>query len=52
METVYGIILAIIIYQENKELSMTFYAGVMVILFSIFFNAWLKGKHDKKHLIT
>ncbi|MBP7809119.1 MAG: DMT family transporter [Bacteroidia bacterium] len=52
LETVYGIILAIIIYEENKELSMTFYAGVLVILFSIFFNAWLKGKHDKKHLIT
>lgn len=52
METVYGIILAIIIYQENKELSTTFYAGVAVILFSIFFNAWLKGKHDKKHLVT
>ena len=52
LETVYGIILAILIYEENKELSTTFYAGVMVILFSIFFNAWLKGKHDKKHLIT
>ncbi|MBK7669077.1 MAG: EamA family transporter [Sphingobacteriaceae bacterium] len=25
LETVYGIILAIIIYEENKELSMTFY---------------------------
>jgi drug/metabolite transporter (DMT)-like permease len=52
METVYGIILAIIIYEENKELSLTFYAGVMIILFSIFFNAWLKGKHEKRHLIT
>ena len=52
LETVYGIILAILIYEENKDLSMTFYAGVLVILFSIFFNAWLKGKHDKKHLIT
>lgn len=51
LETVYGIILAILIYEENKELSMTFYAGVLVILFSIFFNAWLKGKHDKKKLI-
>lgn len=52
LETVYGIILAILIYEENKDLSMTFYAGVLVVLFSIFFNAWLKGKHDKKHLIT
>lgn len=51
LETVYGIILAILIYEENKELSLTFYAGVSVILFSIFFNAWLKGKHDKKKLI-
>lgn len=52
LETVYGIILAIIIYEENKELSLTFYAGVLVILFSVFFNAWLKGKHDKRYLIT
>lgn len=52
LETVYGIILAIIIYEENKELSMTFYAGVIIILFSIFLNAWLKGKHDKRHLVT
>ncbi len=52
METVYGIILAIFIYNENQELTSTFYAGVMVILFAVFFNAWLKGKHDKKHLIT
>lgn len=52
LETVYGIILAIIIYSENKELSSTFYAGVGIILFSIFFNAWLKGRHDKRHLIT
>lgn len=48
LETVYGIILAIIIYQENKELSFTFYAGVLVILLSIFLNAWLKGRSDRK----
>jgi drug/metabolite transporter (DMT)-like permease len=48
LETVYGIILAIFIYQENKELSLTFYAGVLIILLSIFLNAWLKGKVEAK----
>lgn len=48
LETVYGIILAIFIYQENKQLSLTFYIGVFVILLAIFFNAWLKGRADKK----
>jgi drug/metabolite transporter (DMT)-like permease len=48
LETVYGIILAIFIYHENKELSLTFYAGVMIILLSIFLNAYLKGKVEAK----
>jgi drug/metabolite transporter (DMT)-like permease len=43
LETVYGIILAIFIYHENKELSLTFYLGVVIILFAVFFNAWLKS---------
>jgi len=48
LETVYGIILAIFIYQENKQLSITFYIGVIIILLAIFFNAWLKGRVNKK----
>lgn len=48
LETVYGIILAIFIYQENKQLSVTFYVGVIIILLAIFFNAWLKGRANKK----
>lgn len=44
LETVYGIILAIFLYHENKQLSVTFYIGVLVILLAIFFNAWLKGR--------
>lgn len=47
LETVYGIIMAILIYQENEQLSYTFYAGVAVILLAIFFNAWLKGRKAK-----
>ena len=36
LEPVYGIILAIFILQENKELSPTFYLGVLIILASVF----------------
>lgn len=52
LETVYGIVLAIFIYKENKELSPTFYIGVTIILLAVFFNVWLKGKQDKRHLQT
>jgi len=52
LETVYGIILAIFIYKENKELSSTFYAGVIIILLSIFLNAYLKSRKEKKDLIA
>ena len=48
LETVYGIILAIFIYKENKELSLTFYIGVLIILLAVFSNAYLKGRDEKK----
>lgn len=47
LETVYGIILAIFIYSENKELSLTFYGGVSIILLAVFLNARLKSKLKK-----
>lgn len=48
LETVYGIIWAIIFYEENKEVKPTFYIGVFIILFAIFFNSWLKKNKEKK----
>ena len=35
MEPVYGIILAFIIFHENKQLDMHFYIGVSLIIFSV-----------------
>lgn len=46
LEGVYGIILACIFFQENKELSFTFYIGFTIILFAIFLNAKLKTKNN------
>lgn len=48
LETVYGIIWAILFYNENKEVKPTFYVGVLIILFAIFFNSWLRKSREKK----
>lgn len=42
LETVYGIIFAYFIFQENKELSITFYLGAAIILSTVFLNAYMK----------
>lgn len=44
LEPVYGIILAIFILKENKELSPTFYLGVLIILVSVFSYPFIKDK--------
>lgn len=48
LETVYGIIWAIIFYSENQELKPTFYIGVLIILAAIFLNSYLKTLSEKK----
>lgn len=50
LETVYGIIWAILFYKENKEVKPTFYVGVFIILFAIFLNSWLRKNQEKKLL--
>lgn len=47
LEGVYGIILASLIFKENRELSLTFYIGFIIILAAIFLNAFLKQKFQK-----
>lgn len=44
LEGIYGIILASILFHENKYLSSTFYIGFCIILFAIFLNAILKQR--------
>lgn len=48
LETVYGIIWAIIFYQENRELEPTFYVGVLIILGAIFLNSYLRGLTERR----
>ena len=48
LETVYGIVWAILFYNENEEVEPSFYIGVLIILMAIFFNSYLKGLSEKK----
>ncbi len=47
LEPVYGILLAIIILKENKELSPNFYLGVLIILAAVFGYPLLKKYFEK-----
>ena len=48
MEPVYGIILAVILLQENKELSPDFYIGVAIIMVAVFGYPFLKSRFEKE----
>ncbi len=46
LEPVYGIVLAIIILKEHKELSPNFYIGVLIIMFVVFLYPVFKKKFN------
>jgi drug/metabolite transporter (DMT)-like permease len=48
LETVYGIIWAILFFSENKEVNPSFYIGVFIIMGAIFLNSYLKKVAIKK----
>ncbi|MEO5645707.1 MAG: DMT family transporter [Bacteroidia bacterium] len=48
LETVYGIIFAYFIFQENQELTGYFYLGAAIILSTVFLNGWMKMRYSKK----
>ncbi|MBP6456644.1 MAG: EamA family transporter [Chitinophagaceae bacterium] len=47
LEPVYGIILAILIYKENKELGWGFVLGILLIAFSVFVHSWQMANERK-----
>lgn len=52
LETVYGIIWAILFFNENTEVKPEFYLGVLIILSAIFLNSYLKKLRDRKQIQT
>lgn len=52
LEPIYGILMAIIIFNEDEELSPYFYFGAFLILAAIFINAILQRRLRKKTTIS
>lgn len=48
LEPVYGIILAVLFFGDDEQMSGGFYIGTLVILSSIFLNVWLKKVERRK----
>lgn len=48
LEPVYGIIIALIYDWNTEYMSKGFYAGTLIILFSIYANAWIRKKQRSK----
>ncbi len=48
LEPVYGIILAWLLFEENKEVGSYFYLGVFIIILSVFSHPFIKKRFEKK----
>ena len=48
LEPVYGILLAFIVYKENKLLSKWFYTGFAIIAAALIIHLFILAKHEKK----
>jgi len=51
LETVYGIVWAILFFNENREVKPSFYLGVGIILSAVVLNTYLKKRSDKNATI-
>lgn len=47
MEPIYGILLAMLFFEEHKQLNIGFYVGAIIIIIIVFVNAWLHGLTNK-----
>jgi drug/metabolite transporter (DMT)-like permease len=52
LEPIYGIILAFLIYKENKEVSQWFYVGFALIAIAVLFHMWRLLKPAKQKSAT
>ena len=50
LEPVYGIIMAIFFFQENKQLDLRFYFGTCIILLAVFIHPMLRSRFDKEEI--
>lgn len=44
LEPIYSIVLALILYKEEEQMTPSFYIGAAIILLTLFLNSWHRGK--------
>ena len=47
LEPIYSIVLALLIWPESETMSYGFYLGTIIVIVTIFLNAWFKNKATK-----
>lgn len=52
LETLYGIVFAYFIFHEDEQLTTYFYIGSAIILSTIFLNAWMKFREQKRERLS
>ncbi len=52
LEPIYGVLLAIVLFREDKVLNQHFYLGMLVILLAVFGHPFLKNIFGKKSVIA
>jgi len=50
LEPIYGILLAFIVYKENKLLSKWFYIGFAIIVIALLIHVWIIARQEKRVL--
>lgn len=50
MEPIYGIILALIVFNDKEKMSFQFYIGALIILSTVILNGILKNRQNKSNL--
>jgi len=49
LEPVYGIIMAVLFFGNNEKMSLSFYIGLFLILFSVILNMYIKKRNNKAY---
>ena len=44
LEPIYGIVLAVLIFEEKEKMSPAFYVGALIILGTVLLNAFIKSR--------
>ena len=51
LEPVYGILLALLFFEEGRNLDPFFFVGTAIILSTLFLDAWLRKRISKRGVV-